>query len=198
VQSTHAAPAAPQVVTAVSLDAHVPLLQHDELHGAPVEQVDVHVFGVPAPLQALSAGQSVAEAHPHAPPPVIATHAVPAPSPTQVVHDPPFEPHTPCAVPSTHVVPVQHPPLQVSPPVQVVEQVWFDVLHACPLGQSLCVLHPQLSVERHTGVLVPVQTAHAPPPVPHAPFPVPATHTPLVSQHPVLHSAPGEHAVWQV
>jgi hypothetical protein len=198
-QATHALPAAPQVATAVSIDAHVPLLQHVPLHGALVEQVDVHVVGVPAPLHALSVGQSVAEAHPHAPPPVTATHAVPPPLLAQDMHAPPVAPHTPCAVPPTHTPLVsQHPPLQVSPPVQLVPQVWFVVLHACPVGQSFDVLHPQASVERHTGVSVPVHTLHAPPPVPHAPSPVPATHTPLVLQHPPLHSALGEHAVWQV
>jgi hypothetical protein len=193
VQFTQAAPAGPHVPGAVSLVVHVPPLQQPPLHAWLPEQALVHWSGVPAPLHAVPPGQSPAAAHPHAPPPVTVSHAVPPPFPTHVAQAPPVEPHVVCPVPALQVfVESQHPPLQVSPPAQLVEQTCDVVLHACPVGQSDDVLHPQVSFDRHTGVL-PEQIAQVPL-VPHAPFVVPPTHV-VPLQQPPLQGAVAEHVV---
>jgi len=83
----------------------------------------VHWRGVPVALHdapaSLAEVQSLALAHPHAPPFVTATHLVPTLSPAQVAHAAPVAPHVPSAVPVVHVGVVcdvsQQPPLHASP-----------------------------------------------------------------------------------
>jgi hypothetical protein len=75
---------------------------------------------------------------PHAP----LMHAVPAVELVQTEHAPPAVPHVAGRVSAVwQFVPSQHAPLQASPPVQVVAQV-FDDWQAFPAGQSPAEPHP--------------------------------------------------------
>lgn len=120
VQSRHSPPAAPHAVEVPPPQVPVlpprGMLQHDPLHVSLAEHVVVQVWVVVLhePPASLDAVQSPGTAHPHAPPFVPATHAVPTLSPAQLAHVFPFEPQPLAATsPVVHVPPVpQHPPLQ--------------------------------------------------------------------------------------
>jgi hypothetical protein len=71
-----------------------------------------------------------------------------APSTQLVAHNSPPAPHAPSLRPGAHVALEQHPPLQtVETPSHDVEHAWEAVLHACPGGQSVLVVHPPDELE---------------------------------------------------
>ncbi len=97
-------------------------------------------------------GASGRDVHPHAPPkpPANATHALPTLAPAQLVHAPPLLPHavgtippaqTPNAPPSA---PAQQPPLHPCDALHAVVHALVFRSQACPWGQSLAALHPQV------------------------------------------------------
>jgi hypothetical protein len=103
VQSRHA-PEAPQAVLPVPGRQAPPVPQQPATHGVPgTAQMKVH-RPVPTLHPALPPGQSELAAHPHCPPPPIASHArplvPPAKPPAQPAHRPPFAPHSAASVPT--------------------------------------------------------------------------------------------------
>jgi hypothetical protein len=74
----------------------------------------------------------------------------------------PLVPHAIVLVPATHVPFVadeQQPPLHACIEEQLVVHACVVVLHACPTGQSLVALQPQVPAETHA--LPPPSTTHA-------------------------------------
>jgi hypothetical protein len=136
------APHAPLAVPA----AQVPALQQPPLQVCPPphELEQAFVDG----LHDESAGQSVAPLQPHFWPLMQAWGLVGA---VQSLHAPPAAPHALRAVPATHApVAEQHPPLHPLVPLpHAVEHACVVVLHACPGGQSVGPLHPQIPLARH-------------------------------------------------
>ena len=59
------------------------------------------------------------------------------------LHKAPVEPHAVAVVPVTHFVPSQHPPLQVSPPAQLVPHVPEGGSQASPVGQLAEDMQPE-------------------------------------------------------
>jgi hypothetical protein len=168
------------------------LAQQPTLHVCVAEQAVVHAWVTES--HALLLGQSAAVLQPHAPPPLVATHAPPSGLPLHIAHAPPCAPHAPAMVPATHVVPLQQPPLHGWLALQVVTQL-FAGEHELPIGQSLVTLQPHCCEPRHTWpALLALQSTHAPPAAPHAPVEVPAAHMPLEQQLP-LHGCDAEQVV---
>jgi len=144
---------------------------------------------------------------PFPPPPHAAVHVPPAHVGVPFAHPtqaPPVAPQAPLAVPATHCAASgsQQPPLHAVSPAapHAAPQVCVFVLHACPLGQSVATLQPQVPFASHAEPAeLLAQFVQAPPLVPHAFAAVPPTHvTPL--QQPPLHgvSFAAPHAVEHV
>lgn len=144
--------------------------------------------------QALSAGQSLLDPQPHAPPPVTASHTEPTLLPTHVPQRAPFEPHALDEVmPVVQSPPLQQPPLQSWVGVQAVTQACVVTSHAWKAGQSVATLHPHAPpvaaspLEMHAAPpLAALQMAHVPPGTPH----VPACVSSVVAQVPALQQVP--------
>jgi hypothetical protein len=167
-QSMHVAPAAPHALGVPP--PHVPvlpltMLQHDPVHAWLAEHVVVHVRGVPVAPHAAPASpddaQSLALAHPQAPPPVTAMHLVPTLSPAHVPHAVPPVPQASSAAPLVHEPDAQQPPLHASPTSHVVEH-WCAPLHACPTGQSLALAQPHVPPFGPVTHAAPASPAHPP------------------------------------
>jgi hypothetical protein len=142
-------PEPPHAVALVPGRHEPPLPQQPAWHGAPgIAHVNVQ-SPVCVSHPALSGGQSAGFAHPHWPPPVSGSHAlplVPAAKPcVQDPHVPPLFPHAVAPVPGPHVPPVaaeQHPPLHGWPVLQLVVHACDAVSHAMSAGQSAAVVQP--------------------------------------------------------
>jgi hypothetical protein len=157
-QSTQAMPDAPQALLAVPL-AQVPPLQQAPLHGELDEQAVVHWCEVV--LQALPAGQSLAELQPHAPPPVTALHRWPMLDDEQSMQAPPFEPQPPeLLVPGAQLPARQQPPLQGADDEQLDLQVCDDGSHAVDVGQSALVEQPHAPALQMWPLELVVQSTH--------------------------------------
>jgi hypothetical protein len=100
----------------------------------------------------------------------------------------PLLPHAIVLVPATHVPFVaaeQQPPLHACVEEQLVVHACVVVLHACPTGQSLVALQPQVPAETHA--LPPPSTTHATGP-PQMPTPVQVSTPPSAHRFcPVVH-----------
>jgi hypothetical protein len=142
-QSVHAFPSAPQILFALPA-LHTPPEQQPPLHGCVDEQRLVQACWLVS--QAQPTRQSLEALQPQLPPPVTASHTAPAVEEAQGWHRPPPLPHADAMVPVTQVVPSQQPPLHAWPAAQEVEQTCVDGSHAWPVGQSLALMQPQLSV----------------------------------------------------
>jgi hypothetical protein len=154
---------------------------------AQVIGVQPQMPGVPPPPQVSGAVQLLFDVHPQAPD----THAVPAAELVQFAHAPPTGPQVAGAVSAVwQVVPSQQAPLQTSPPLQAVLQV-FAAEQAFPVGQSPAAPQPHVPPSWQTcPALCVEQSVHAPPLTPQSvPPAAPVWQVPPVrSQHPVLHS----------
>jgi hypothetical protein len=88
---------------------------------------------------------------------------------------------------------LQQPPLQVSPPAQLVPHWCVVVLHAVPEGQSFDVVQPQLAPPRQAvPVGLPVQSEQVAPVAPHAAGAVPPTQLPDEQQPPLQVRPPAQ------
>lgn len=160
-QSTQAMPDVPHAPSAVPA-AQVPLLQQAPLHGELFEQAVVHrCVDV---LQALPAGQSLAELQPHAPPPVTAVHTWPMLEVEQSTQAPPVEPQPPeLLVPGEQLPARQQPPLHGADDEQVDLQVCVEGSHAVIAGQSLAVEQPHAPERQVWPLELVVQSTHEAP-----------------------------------
>lgn len=180
-QVAHVPPAEPHPVAAVP-PTHVPdvaggvIWQHPPAHGALAEHAVSQAWDE---LHVTSAGQSVfADRQPHAPPKPLAsaTHAVPTLAPAQFVHTPPLSPHAAGVRPAAQVPSVppsastQHPLLHACDVLHAVVHEFVVTSHACPVGQSVATLHPQvpeLAMQAAPASRA-TQLAHIAPGAPHA------------------------------
>lgn len=219
------APAAPQVGVAPVQVEHVPPAEPQAAFAVPARQIPrsvsqqppLHGVCVTPPqsalqtwvvvLHAVSAGQSVAELHPHAP--VCATHAEPVRLPVQSTQDPEL-PHWVMLVPGAHE---PFAPQQPAAHAAFAEQVSVQspvarLQPALVEGHSAFVVQPHWPPPATASQVLPLvpapkvvlQSEQRPPLFPHTAALVPARHVPFAAaeQQPPLQVWVELHAVVHV
>jgi hypothetical protein len=202
------APDPPHAVLLVPGWHELPDPQHPAVQGEAGSEHEKVQRSVVVLQPALFAGQLALVAHPHCPPPVTTSQAlplVPAVKPAvQLAQRPPLFPQDAVSVPTWHVPPVaaeQQPPLQGCDVLQLVVHVLVVVSHASSAGQSAAVRQPHafdgVPTTHAEPLALPVHDAHVAWPVLQVVAAVPALHDPLVVQQPPLHavSCGAPHAV---